>query len=329
MQRTRRATAWTVATLGAAMLVACGAEVGTLGQGGSASVQGKSPAAAKPRTLKANEARTLDGVRLAHDVILNNLANAQTPGFQAVRPIFEAVEADGAGQALVMLPVMHRDPSPGVPVETRRWLDVAIEGNGYLIVDDPAAGADNGLTFTRAGELHLSRQGELVVGSPDGPRLEPAIVFPDRYRDIRIESDGTVRVQPMDAASWMAVGQIHLCRFSNAAGLKRTAAGRFLATPESGQPLVDVPGSLGLGTLRQKHLEGSNVDVAGELAELQHLTTWGQALAGSLGVDANFDDRPTMPAVPAVEAARHASPAPEHEHDGEVTQVSAHGMPLY
>lgn len=271
--------------------------------------------------------QTLEGVHEAYDVVLTNLANAQTPGYQALRPIFEDSAGDQPGQGNVMRPIMHRDPSPGKPVLTGRWLDVAINGGGYFIIDDPSAGGVDGLAYSRAGQLYISHQGALVAGSPTGPRLEPIVIFPDDFRDIRIAEDGTVSVLTGTAEPrWTAVGLIHLARFANDAGLNiapgapgapgspgsspatisgaapGAAADRFVATAESGPPLVDTPGGLGLGMLQHKHLEGSNVDIHAELAELNQLKSWGESIAAGLGVEAGF--RSPAPAAAAWDARR-------------------------
>ncbi|MEM9882467.1 MAG: flagellar hook basal-body protein [Planctomycetota bacterium] len=254
---------------------------------------------------RAQYAATLDGVRAAYAVVLQNLAHAQTPGYRAVRPIFEPVASDGpAGRTKTVLqPVMVLDPSPGRPVETGRWLDVAVRGAGYLILDDPDGGGVDGLSYSRAGRLYVNADHRLVQGSPDGPPVEPFVTFPDDYRDLKIDPDGTVRVLPVDTpARWVAVGRLHLARFASEIALRPVGPGRYAATPESGPPLVDHPGHLGLGTLEQKHLEGSNVSTGDELAELDRLRTWGEALASGLGVDPDFADSP--------DAAWAAGPAP-------------------
>ncbi|MEM9915954.1 MAG: flagellar hook basal-body protein [Planctomycetota bacterium] len=271
--------------------------IGALGLTGCGEPQGAAAASAKAapaeeRSMEPNRERfeqTLDGVYEAYGVVLENLAHAQTPGYRAVRPIFEVASGQALGKNGAMVPVMYRDPSPGRPVKTGRWLDVAIRGAGYFILDDPAAGGVDGLAYSRAGQLYISPEGKLVAGSPSGPLLEPIVVFPDEFRDIRITSDGVIQVLAGARARWTPIGQLHLARFANDAGLDQTATGRYVATAESGPPLVDTPGGLGLGTLQHKHLEGSNVDIHAELAELNQLKAWGESLADGLGIEPDFD----------------------------------------
>ncbi|MEM7626335.1 MAG: flagellar hook basal-body protein [Planctomycetota bacterium] len=246
----------------------------------------------------ADFARNLAGVRLAYDAVLQNLTHAQTPGYRALRPVFPDPDDPAAAHTdEAYLPILERDPRPGKPVFTGRWLDVAIQGNGYLILDDPTSGANDGLAYVRAGDLYINLDHELVHGSPDGPRVEPIVIFPDEYADLAIKPDGAVYARTRTRGKWVAVGQLHLARFANHAGLQESITGRYTASTESGPPIVGTPGELGLGTLLQKHLEGSNVELSEELAELKRLKAWGRSLAGALGVDPGFRDAPLIAAA--------------------------------
>ncbi|MEM8737704.1 MAG: flagellar hook basal-body protein [Planctomycetota bacterium] len=259
--------------------------------------------------------RTLDGIHAAYDVLLVNLAHAQTPGYRAVRPIFEQVEdADASGQATAMWPVMHRDPSPGPPIETGRWLDVAIDGPGYFVVNDPTAGGADGLAYARTGRLYIDAEGALVIDRPHGPRLEPRTTFPDDFMDLWIQPDGQVMARHRANQPWIAIGQIHLARFGYDAGLEQVRENRLIATAKSGQPLVDIPGGTGLGVLRGGYIEGSNVDVAAELTQLNQLRTWGLSLAAGLGIERDFR-RPGFAAA--------APPTNGTEPPGPSTRLSA------
>ncbi|MEL7087286.1 MAG: flagellar hook basal-body protein [Planctomycetota bacterium] len=251
------------------------------------------PTGVTPPRGSSDYARNLAGVRQAYDAVLENLAHAQTPGYRAIRPEFPGPNTPGrADAANPFAPILHRDPRPGKPVHTGRWLDVAIEGVGHLILDDPASGAADGLAYVRAGHLYINLDHELVHGSPDGPRVEPLVIFPDEYADLKIDPEGVVYAMNRPGGEWIAVGQLHLARFANRAGLRESVTGRSVASAESGPPIVGRPGGLGLGQVLQKHLEGSNVDLAEELAELERLKAWGESLASALGVDPGFDDAP-------------------------------------
>lgn len=64
------------------------------------------------------------------------------------------------------------------------------------------------------------------------------------------------------------IGQVALAVFKNPAGLEKTAENMFQVTPNSGDPIVGLPGSSGLGSLNSGTLEMSNVDISREFAEM-------------------------------------------------------------
>ncbi|MDD3706622.1 MAG: flagellar hook protein FlgE [Clostridiaceae bacterium] len=64
------------------------------------------------------------------------------------------------------------------------------------------------------------------------------------------------------------IGQVALAAFKNPAGLEKTAENMFQVTPNSGDPIVGLPGSSGLGSLNSGTLEMSNVDISNEFAEM-------------------------------------------------------------
>ena len=67
-------------------------------------------------------ATTLEGVQAAHRTVLQNLANAQTPGYRAVRPMFEAWLDETARTSGAMLPTMEPAPSRAGPsTPAARW----------------------------------------------------------------------------------------------------------------------------------------------------------------------------------------------------------------
>src|ERR1041384_1344911 len=102
------------------------------------------------------------------DTQANNIANASTAGFKAERLLYSSAEAEkkGAGnkQSLVGGVTANGgiDFSVGSIQQTGRSLDIAIEGDAFLQVQTP-----QGTRFTRAGNLTLNKDGQLVTGSGD------------------------------------------------------------------------------------------------------------------------------------------------------------------
>lgn len=64
------------------------------------------------------------------------------------------------------------------------------------------------------------------------------------------------------------IGQIAVAAFKNPAGLEKTSENMYAVTPNSGEPIVGLPGTSGLGSLNPGTLEMSNVDISREFAEM-------------------------------------------------------------
>ena len=228
-------------------------------------------------------ATTLEGVQAAHRTVLQNLANAQTPGYRAVRPMFEVWLDETARTSGAMLPTMETSTKQGWPIDTGRTLDVQIQGSGHLQVLAP--NAPSGRAYTRVGHLTVDPQGFLATGRPGHTprRLAPPIAIPDGPADLRVTDRGTVEALAPETKAWIPVGSLQLASFPHDQALQ--PAGDVLhATTAAGTPLVAEPGTPGLGTLRSGVLEGSNVDLAAETEQLRHLRVWSEWLSEALMV---------------------------------------------
>jgi len=120
------------------------------------------------------------------EVVANNIANADTTGFKGERVTFEGRGPDGA-YARIADGVM--DPRDGAPEATGLPTDIALQGEGWLLVQAPGGAP----MLTRDGHLHvdafdgtLQTADGLPVLAEDGPVIVP----PDR--SVRISDDGTV-----------------------------------------------------------------------------------------------------------------------------------------
>jgi flagellar basal-body rod protein FlgG len=215
------------------------------------------------------------------DTIAHNLANANTTGYKSRRAQFQDLlyqnyvqPGASAGQQTVVptglqLGLGTRAASSEVIFtqgnfsSTDNPLDVVIQGRGFFQVRTPSGE----LGYTRAGNFHLDRDGNLVTA--DGDPLEPQIVIPPEAQSVTIASDGTVSyVQPGQTEAQIA-GQIQLANFSNPAGLNSLGRNLFQPTAASGDPLLGNPGGQeGLGTLLQGYSEQSNVSVVEEFVNL-------------------------------------------------------------
>jgi flagellar basal-body rod protein FlgF len=197
----------------------------------------------------------------ATQVLANNVANADTPGFRAQRPIFgefvarqEAAAAPPGGRPVhfVQDRATWRDMQQGPMQATGNPLDLAITGEGYFAVETP-----RGERFLRAGRFSLGEAGR-IVDMEGHPLLNaegaPLAVAPNDTR-IEVAGDGTIRSENG------VIGRLRVVRFDNPQALLAEGDRLFDARGEQAQP-VERPG------IRQGVLEGSNVNAILEMTRL-------------------------------------------------------------
>lgn len=125
------------------------------------------------------------------DSVSDNLANAQTPGFKAVRPSFEAflANADGRDTSKVYPAAVATrvDLSAGTVVQTGNALDVLPSGKGFIGVM-----TSNGVALTRNGHLQVEADGTLTAaGRPVVDREGNVLTTPPGSM-VRVEPSGAV-----------------------------------------------------------------------------------------------------------------------------------------
>jgi flagellar basal-body rod protein FlgG len=220
------------------------------------------------------------------DVIANNLANVNTEGFKASRVNFqdliyqekaipgtENANGDQRPTGLyvglgVRVSGTEVDFSQGSPLETGNPLHVFIEGDGFFQVQVEDSKGANGIAYTRAGNFTKNAEGELVLATDQGRRLQPTIQIPDDAIEVEIGQDGQVFVLQPGQAEPQSVGQIELALFINPAGLKQVGENLYVETAASGPPQTGTPTDANFGTLRSGYLEASNVNPTEELINL-------------------------------------------------------------
>ena len=222
----------------------------------------------------------LNAQDVALRTISNNLANVSNVGFKRDRAVFQDLlyqiqrQPGGLTSQDTALPSGLQLGS-GVQVAgtqkvftegtlqiTEQPLDVAIDGRGFLQVQLP----DGTTAYTRAGELHLDVNGQIVTS--DGHPILPAITLPANASTVTIGTDGTVSVGVTGQAGVTQLGALQTADFINPAGLQAIGNNLFQETGSSGSPQVGAPGSNGLGQVKQGALETSNVSVVEELVNM-------------------------------------------------------------
>jgi flagellar hook protein FlgE len=106
----------------------------------------------------------------AVDVVGNNLANLNTPGYKSSVVAFSDLVTQSLGAGLgetqvgfgVARPVTIRQFSQGAIQASSGPLDVAIQGDGFLVVREALS---NSVLYTRGGNLQVNKEGQLVTAT--------------------------------------------------------------------------------------------------------------------------------------------------------------------
>lgn len=192
----------------------------------------------------------------------NNLANANTTGFKAQQPAFEAVPFYGQGlpnRADVVAQDEQPNFKPGAIHTTGRSLDVAVDGPGWIGVQAP----DGTTAYTRDGSLFIAPSGALQTagGNPVLDQSGNPIVLP-ALSQVTIGSDGTISGVPQGQQpnQIIAYSRIDLAN-PPAQNMKRRPDGLF----QDGNGKFSVDGNV---TLQVGALEGSNVSSVGVMVDM-------------------------------------------------------------
>jgi flagellar basal-body rod protein FlgG len=204
--------------------------------------------------------------RVRLEVLANNLANLNTPGFKADQAVFR-IDTDaeapadtggdllepGTGTDLVpLIPVATRtDFAPGPLAQTGNALDVALQGEGFFSVQ-----TESGIRYTRNGSFTLGPEGLLttsdghaVLGGGGEIAIDGGVVV--------IDDNGGVHVDGQE------VDRLRVVTFDDPSRLRKIGASLFAADAPGMVPAErENPG------LRQGYLEMSNVEAVKSMTEM-------------------------------------------------------------
>jgi len=214
------------------------------------------------------------GLMQEMQVVANNLANSSTTGYKSDRAMFgEFLVATGSQSSSLSMGGLAGHSfamAQGALKITGGQLDLAIQGDGFFLVDAP-----QGQRLTRAGNFQVSPDGKLV--DSNGSALLSAggspISIPQNASQIRIASDGTVSVSSGDGIPPQDVGQVGVVTVDQEATLVRDSNSYFSA-PDGHKPAEN-------NEIVQGALEQSNVSPVLEVArmiEVQRAYEAGQTL---------------------------------------------------
>jgi flagellar basal body rod protein FlgG len=222
--------------------------------------------------LSGLRARVDELDRLAADI-----ANIGTVGYKSTRGARAAAERDAFGAALqtaidTTSGGQRLDTTAGALAHTGRPLDLAIDGQGFFVVETPA-----GPRYTRDGSFSIGADRQLVtrdgfaVQGADGP--------------ITIADDGELRVDA-DGSVWAGTtkaGQLSVVDFADRGALVHEHGSLLRADGQTATP-VEAP------VVESGSLEQSNVSMADRIASLTSVSRGFEALQKALSLMMNDVD---------------------------------------
>lgn len=195
------------------------------------------------------------------EMVANNVANINTPGYRAQNLLFTDYIADPKGQdapySMVYDYGQYTSQQPGTMHTTGAPLDVALQGPGFFQVETP-----QGPRYTRAGSFTLNASGEIVT--PNGDRA--GVSIPKDAKFVTIDEKGQVAT---DAG---VVGALQVVEFANTESLVREGNGLYRADGNA------APTAATNTRTMQGMIEGSNVQGVVETTRMINILRDYQAL---------------------------------------------------
>lgn len=194
------------------------------------------------------------------DIIANNIANMNTPGFRSQNMVFSEYVEKATNKpktepndplSMVLDYGHYQNTAPGPMQRTENPLDLALVGPGYLGIQ-----TNEGVMYTRSGNLQINVNGELVTGtgnlvaSADGD----SITIPEDSKHIRITEDGFVANENGE------IGKLLIAEFENVQNLEAMGNGLYKSDTE-GIPSENT-------RVLQGMLEGANVTPVLEMTRM-------------------------------------------------------------
>lgn len=199
------------------------------------------------------------------DIIAQNVANINTPGYRGQNMIFTEFIEDPRYMeediSMVLDYGQYQMTDPGSIKETGNPLDIALVGNGFLGIQTP-----EGIQYTRAGNLTMDAQGILKnargmeVASNGGGN----ITIPRDAQEVSIDRNGVVSTDQGQ------IGQLMIVEFENYQELNPAGNGLYETTADA------IPAEK--TSVHQGKLEGSNVQAVVEMTRMIEVSREYQAV---------------------------------------------------
>lgn len=116
-------------------------------------------------------------------------------------------------------------------------------------------------------EVRFNYDGSTQFGGEFNPKFSQNGYPTGEYSSLSVSKDGSMVASYTNGITH-TIGSVALADFNNPNGLQPIGDNAFAETGESGQPVLGVPGSQGLATLKGQSIEASNVDLSAELVNM-------------------------------------------------------------
>ena len=217
------------------------------------------------------------------DTIANNLSNVNTTSYKTSRAEFKDLFYSNLKRGRIIdeqgrpvnLEVGHgtmpvatkRDFRNGNIIPTEGTFDVAIDGEGFFVIELP----NGDIAYTRDGSFKLSvDQDEGYLVTSEGYYVlsedDDLIVIESGLRDIAIDEFGYITGED-EFGETIDLGRLALVRFTNPEGLQSEGRNLYSATTASGEEYpIDVEEMQ--SRIIQGYLEASNVQIVDEMVKM-------------------------------------------------------------
>lgn len=202
------------------------------------------------------------------EITANNLANINTPGFKADLYSAQSMDVSNANgsksfnrQTYTMQQANGIDMSPGEIKSTGRDLDIAVDGDGWIAVQD-SHGKES---YTRSGSLRTDANGQLVTASGKVVLGDGGPISIPPAKSIEIGRDGTISIIPLDGdtKSLAILDRIKLVRLDKNNVVKNEEGLLQLKDGTAAPPVAE-------GTVQvvSGSIEGSNVNAVEQMVNM-------------------------------------------------------------
>ena len=208
-------------------------------------------------------------LRRQMDIVANNLANMNSTAFKGEKMMFvEHLVKSKGGESFIPTKLSfardvasYKDLSEGPIKTTGNALDMAIQKEGYFVVDTP-----DGQQYTRNGRFRLDQEGQLVTqsGFPVLSSAGTPFFLSPEDKDIVVAKDGTLSTNNGD------LGKIKVVTFDDPQKLQKQAGGLLSSKNIGGGGDNDAfqPNDAEKPNVIQGALESSNVNAIIEMTKM-------------------------------------------------------------